>query len=573
MIERLIIRNLALLESADLFPDQGLTVFTGETGAGKSLMISALDLVSGGRASKDAVRKGAAAAMVEAVFSYAAVLLPLSLQSELLADGLVELDEDGLFPDELILAREVGASGKNYCRLNGRLLTQQRLREVGRHLLDIQTQRDQASLYDVKTHLTLLDRFAGEQVLSKLRIYQDVLHERKRMEEERRALGGDPAQRARELDLLSYQINEIEKIAARPDEDEKLRKHRALQQNAAKISQNLDFCEELLDADLEASLPSLLNQLQSRIDAVAAMDERWQAQAERSTVIQEALSELADSLQRQRVLIDYRPDLLEKIDTRLNTLADLKRKYGPDLADVEIFEQNAVARKAALEAAEERLKALDSALSDNLARLEKAGQDLSEARHKAGDELSRAIEQELLSLGMKEAKFSVSIERSPHFMSHGRDELQFLIASNPGEGFKPLAKIASGGESARILLAVKLILTSGHPNASLVFDEIDSGVSGQTCSLIGQKLQGLARENQVFCVTHSAQIAACGHAHVLIEKTSKEGRTFTNLQPLSFEERKDELARLLSGEKATGAAAEVVEQLLQRSGEFEQSLS
>lgn len=572
MIERLTIRNLALLESAELDFESALTVFTGETGAGKSLMISALDLVSGGRANKEVVRSGASSALVEAVVTAAAQLLPEAVQAELLADGLVEADEDAGFPDSIILSREVGSKGKNFCRINGRLVSFQRLHEVGSYLLDIQSQRDQAALYDVNTHLPLLDRFAGVSLNERLLSYQTVLRARKLLLQEQKKLGGDPAQRARELDLLSYQIHEIEQIAPRPEEDEKLRKHRVLYQSSSKIMQAIDESLMLLNSEDEEAILRQLDFVSSRLQDVATLDERWQEMAERLVLLREELLDISDALERQKVLVEYKPDLLEKIELRLNQLSALKRKYGPELSDVQAFMHSAIEKKIALEAAENRLIEIDRQLSDNLLVLQSAADSLSEQRKTAAVKLSAAIESELKSLGMKEAKFKIDLAENIAFGSQGQDKVQFVICTNPGEDFKPLAKIASGGESARILLAIKLILTSGHPNATLIFDEVDSGVSGQTCTLIGEKLLRLAVENQVFCVTHSAQIAACGQEHMLIEKSSEAGRTQTRIHTLSEKERKDELARLLSGEAAVGATGEVVDGLLARAIKFNQSL-
>lgn len=573
MIERLSIRNLALLESAELNLDDTLTVFTGETGAGKSLLISALDLVSGGRASKDVVRNGSTSALVEVVFSAVAQLLPPAIQAELIADGLVELDPGEDFPDSLILSREVAVKGKNFCRINGRFVSLQRLHEVGAHLLDIQSQRDQATLYDVKTHLPLLDRFAGVELQEKLKNYQIFLSERKQLLREQKQLGGNPAQRARELDLLMYQITEIDKLAPRSDEDEKLRKHRLLYQNSAKIRQAVDESILMMSADTEDSLLVRLDLISARLQEVARLDERWRDQAERVNLLREELSDLTSDLNSQRDAIEDRPELLEKIELRLNQLADLKRKYGPELRDVADFKSKAEARRAELEAAESRLVEIDEQLRINRLVLQEAAKSLTEVRRAAAEHLSTAIENELSSLGMKEAKFNIEFaENEMAYGPSGLDQVQFMICTNPGEEFKALVKIASGGEAARILLAIKLILTSGHPNATLIFDEVDSGVSGQTCTLIGEKLLRLAVQNQVFCVTHSAQIAACGQAHVLIAKSVSEGRTHTQLLALKDAERKHELARLLSGEEAAGAAAEVVDGLLERARQFNQSL-
>lgn len=573
MIDRLSIRNLALLESAELSLEDALTVFTGETGAGKSLLISALDLVSGGRANKDAVRNGATSALVEVVFSAVEQLLPPRVQAELMADGLVEAEPDDTFPDSLILSREVAAKGKNYCRINGRFVSLQRLHEVGAYLLDIQSQRDQAALYDVKTHLPLLDRFAGEELHEKLNTYQELLSERKNLLREQKQLGGNPAQRARELDLLSYQIEEIDKLAPRSDEDEKLRKHRLLYQNSAKIRRSLDECITLLSADGEDSLLARLDYISARLQEVARLDERWREQAERADLLREEMSDLSGELNSHRETIEDKPDLLDKIELRLSQLADLKRKYGPELKDVTDFKAHAEQRRDELEAAESRLVEIDEKLHVNRLLLQEAADALSKVRHSAAGRLSAAVEFELSSLGMKEAEFKIAFaENTTVYGPYGLDQLQFMICTNPGEDFKPLAKIASGGESARILLAIKLILTSGHPNATLIFDEVDSGVSGQTCTLIGEKLQRLAVENQIFCVTHSAQIAACGRQHVLIAKSINEGRTHTQLITLKENERKHELARLLSGEEAAGAAAEVVAGLLERARQFDQSL-
>lgn len=572
MIEQLNIKNLALLEKAELEPDSALSVFTGETGAGKSLMISALDLVSGGRASKEAVRHGASTAIVEAVFSSVADLLPEALQTALVEDGFVEL-EKGQFPDQLILAREISAKGKSFSRVNGRLVSLQRLHELGTHLLDIQSQRDQAALYDVKTHLPLLDRFAGQALQEQLLPYQSLLKQRKQLLKKQKDLGGDPAGRARELDLLDYQINEIEMLSPRTAEDEKLRKHRALFQHAKQLSELAEESLTLLSADEEASLSVQMDYLISRLQSAESIDERWRDIAQQANLLREGLNDLSAELIRRREQIEDRPELLEKIEQRLNQLSDLKRKYGPELNDVFIFKARAQSSREQLLDAEDFLQEIEKDLEKNHKALETVALALTELRQTAAQKLSLAIEEELRSLGMKGAGFRVEFSKETHtFGTLGKDQLQFLISTNPGEDYKALAKIASGGESARILLAVKLILNAGQPSATLVFDEVDAGVSGHTCTLIGEKLMRLAKTNQVFCVTHSAQIAACGKEHVLISKSTEEGRTQTHLRKLNAIERKNELARLLSGEAAEGAAGVVVDGLLERASQFYQSL-
>lgn len=589
MIEKLTIRNLALLESADLELADGLSVFSGETGAGKSLLFQALDLVSGGRASKEVIRAGASSALVEAVFSAADRLLPPELQAALRADGLVE-ETEGAFPGELILSREVNAQGKHYCRVNGRLVSLQRLRELGAYLIEIQSQREQAALYDPARHLPLLDRYAGEDLQAALQDYQAKVARRRALLREQRELGGNPAQRARELDLLNYQIGEIGRLNPRPGEDAKLRASRdrmtaavrvrgaaqeALAALGVGVEPGLDFSAAAASglgagpasyggADGgEGAVTARLAYAESRLQVPAQADETWAALLERLGLLREELAAWAEAAAKAAAAAEAQPELLERVERRLDQLAELKRKYGPELEDVFRFKADCEARVAELAAAEARLGRIEAELEENGAALRAAADALSALRRAAAEALARGIEAELGELGMAQAAFQIAFDETPQgFGPAGRDRVQFLIRTNEGEAFKALAKIVSGGEASRVMLAIKLVLAADHPNATLVFDEVDAGVSGQTCALIARKLQRLALENQVLCVTHAVQLAACGRSHILIAKASAEGRTRTTLRRLEGEARRAELSRLLSGGQAEAASARVVEELL-----------
>lgn len=589
MLERLSIENLALIEQATLTLPGGLLAITGETGAGKSLLIHALELLSGVRVSRDLIRKGKEEAGVEAVFSACRQLLPETLKLELVEGGYVcqnllplseeeevlsieqwpenlkrQVIED--FPDELVLSRSWQVRGKNLCRLNGRFLPLQKLKELAAHLIDIQAQRDQSLLYDEKVHLDFLDRYAGESLVEAKQAYLLCFEDLRDKVKRRKRLGGDPALRARTLDLLAYQIQEIEKVAPKAGEDEKLLIHLKRKTQHEKLYQLLYQTCTLLRGDEEqggflGQFDGANRQLQNFANGL--QNPELKEIGERSESLLESLRTLLFDLEKEEERYLVEDDLLQRIQDRLNRLNQLKDKYGPQLADVLAFLEQSRAEKAQLESAEDELLSLDSALQVAQSDLLDRALKLSDLRREAAKRLEERVQKELQSLGMPNVRFVVEFKEMERLGRQGREAVSFLLQANLGEDLKPLSKIASGGESARILLAIKTILLKAQ-GLSLVFDEVDAGLSGEASSLVGKKLKTLAMDKQVFCVTHSAQIAAMASAQLCIRKESRDGRTLTELTTLDEQGRLHEIARLLSGDVQDGATLELARTLLAR---------
>ncbi len=587
MLIHLHVQDFALIENLDLQPETGLSIITGETGAGKSILVDSILALLGGRMSRDQIRGGQSACRIEALFQ----LQPGVLDSEL-AEQLELADLLAGNPQELLLVREYNQNGRSVFRLNDRIITSATARRVSSALLDIHGQHDNQLIFDAGTHLDLLDRFASKPVALARQQWQAVLAEYNQCSAELAELGLEPAARARAVDMLQYQVNEIDAAQIKPNEDEQLQEQRRVRQNQERIVKALGEGTELLSAD-EGAVYSLAEAL-SRVDYIARYSEKLaklrQPLTEALELSRTVAGELNDALQR----IDLDPKALERIDERLDVLYRLKSKYGvgscatetnagtgvaavaPTLERVLVYRQKAASRLAALLAGEKRAKELNAELARIQEHLISTGKQLHAARLAAAEDLAERITCELSDLGMKSVRFSVhfaELADKPPFRSSGLDRLEFLLSPNPGEPERPLARIASGGEAARIMLAIKVILARADRTPVLIFDEIDTGVSGQTAIRVGEKLSALANGRQVLCITHLPQIAALADQHFLIEKQVEAERTRTSITALTNEGRLEEIARLLSGGTGAGQARSLALELLKSGEKFRQARS
>lgn len=566
MLSRIEIRDFALIEQAILTPETGLLILTGETGAGKSILIDAIGALGGGKVGRDVIRHGQERAAVEAVFTDPQQDLPADLLSEL---GLAEsADPDETSPGELILSREILASGKTVCRVNGRMVSLSVLRDIASFLIDIHGQHDQQAIFRTETHLSMLDRYGAEPVSAALQGWDAILHEYQACRRQLNALGQDPSERARRVDMLRYQTSEIEAARPRPGEDEKLSQRRKIVANAEKISLALSEACDLLNGDSSDTILQRLALVASRVDPATAMIPELSdttAQIRESLyTLQNAAGDLRSALEN----VESDPGELERIDERLDQLFKLKKKYGGSLEAVLQFHQQARRQLDELADGEALFDRLQKQKTMIRQRLLEAGNLLSGLRRSAADRLEQQITRELGDLGMKGVRFAVSIEpmddSQDSFSRNGLDKIEFLISANPGEPVKPLTRIASGGEASRIMLAIKSVLADADRIPVLIFDEIDAGVSGRTASRVAIKLSQLAKNRQIFCITHLAQIAAMADQHLLIEKTSDDEKTRTRLTELDAQGRLEELARLLSGGVGDQTARLLADQLLQQ---------
>lgn len=568
MLRRLSIRNLAVIEALDLELAPGFTVLTGETGAGKSIIVDAVALVLGGRASSEVIRTGCDTTVVEAVFD--ASDLPCEVLGELRKEGLVE----GC-AGEIVLTREVSRERRNASRLNGHTIRAQVMQALGQHLVDIHGQGDQLSLLQVRNHVDLLDRFGEiaplcDEFGAHARELDALRRELDAIREDSRAL-------VQREDLLRYQVNEIEAARLRPGEETELLQERHLLANAEQLLEESAEAYELLAAG--RSHRSALDQLGLAVKALSALAQIDDSLQDDVAALESAyyqVEDVAHRLRSYRDQVEFDPSRLAVVEDRLMLLATLKRKYGDSIEQILAYGERAARELHALEHREEHAEELIARETGLLGVLGELGVRLSEARREAAERLSAAVMAELADLQMAQARFSVDISWSEDtegipvgetryaWTRRGLDRVEFLISPNPGEALRPLARTASGGEASRLMLALKNVLSAADPTGTLIFDEVDAGIGGRAGAVVGAKLARLAQRHQVLCVTHLPQIAAYAEHHVHVDKALEHGRTVSTARPLSPAERIDELAVMLAG-ALTETSRQNAEELLQRS--------
>ena len=553
MLEELRIQNFAIIDTLELTLGPGLVVFTGETGAGKSIIVDAVMLLLGGRAESLMVRTGAERAVLEGIFRLEPAVQP-ALRALLEPEGLWDA------PDTLVLGREIRRNGRNLARINGRTVSLGLLRAVGNLLVDIHGQAEHLSLFRVREHIRLLDRFAGlEDALTAYRqTYRRLQQARRRLE----TLRQNEADAARRADFLAFQIQEIENAALDPNEEARLTAERERLAHAEALAEHTREAIFLLDegsADVPA-ITDLFGQVGHALEAIAQTDREQADLAATAADLAETLADLARRLRDYAETLEFDPRRLNAIEERLALIADLKRKYGGSIAEILAYAARAHEELEAITHAEEQIAALESEIADLETDLAAQALALSQKRQEAARKLAAGVETELQDLRMAGARFAVDIRRRPApqglplpngervaYDDRGIATVEFLLAPNPGEGFKPLAKIASGGESSRLMLALKRVLALADPTPTLIFDEIDQGIGGRIGAVVGRKLHDLARHHQVLVITHLPQLAAYGDTHYRVAKSVQNGRTATTVTPLTGEVRVRELAQMLGG--------------------------
>ena len=557
MLTTLRIKNLALVADLTLELQPGLNVITGETGAGKSILIGGLNLVLGERADRTLIRSGAEGCSVEAVFDVRKLKTPLASF----------LDENGLEPCEdgqLVLKRTFTNAGTNKQFVNGSPTTLQTLGTVGEWLVDIHGPHDHQSLLHAAKQLSILDAFGSLQPVREA--FGELVRRRTGLEAEKSALVVDEKTYAQQLDLLRFQAREIKDAKLQPDEEVELEQDYQRASNAAKLLELSQTALNLMSEDdnsllsQASSLGRTLHELQ-RVDAAAAPISELHAQA------LNALSELQTELSRYTDRIELDPARLRELEDRLNLVHSLKRKYGATLGDVIAFGDEAARKLQSLEQRDEELGRINAALAKLDAEILRAGKELSSQRRKLVPQLSKAVVKELGALGFKQSHFDVSISTSTQTVlgsqlsSSGLDTIEFQFAPNPGEPPRPLRAIASSGEMARVMLALKTVLAAVDEIPVLVFDEVDANVGGETANAVGEKMRQIAKQRQVLCITHLAPVAAHAHAHYVVSKQVKAGRTTSEIELLEKTNRVMELARMLGGQ--SDAARKHAEALLE----------
>ena len=552
MLELLHIENIAVIELADIACRPGFNVLTGETGAGKSIVIDAMEAVLGGRTSRELIRTGADKAFVSAIFSD-------------VPENLPGLTENGAAPDEdgnLTLQREISSEGKSICRVNGRPLTVTQLRQIGKELLNIHGQHDGQLLLDESRHLAYLDRFG--QTAGSLAAYKkdyDVLCD---IRKQLRALEMDDAEKERRMDSLRYQIDELERAELVPGEEEELNARRELLRNGEKYISALSGADYCLNGDdAEDGAVSAIRKAEDSLSGIRHLNGDMEELFKRVEALRCEAFDLAEIIRDKREEFDFSPAELDAAEARTDQLYRLKKKYGATVEDMIAYQERCRDELNAMETADDLRLQLEQKLKRAGEAVERAGKALTQARKKAGERLEQRIQKELRELDMEKVRFSVDFAaKEPG--TDGCDTVRFLMSANAGEALRPISKIASGGELARIMLALKNVLAEQEQIATLVFDEVDTGVSGRAAQKVAEKLAQLACHKQVLCVTHLPQLAAMAGTHFLVEKGEQNRRTFTKVVELDREARKAEIARITGGSQVTDAllasAADILDQ-------------
>ena len=561
MLSLLHIENIALIQSADIRFEPGFNVLTGETGAGKSIVIDSIGAVLGERTSRELIRTGAKSALVTAVFTQ--------------VPPLPWLEENG-FPtgeEDLLLQRELQGDGRNVCRIDGKLVTVAQLRELGRQLLNIHGQHDGQQLLDPASHLGYLDQFGGCQPL--LEDYQEAYRKWHDIRREMDKLQMDEAERSRRVDTLNYQIQELERAQLKAGEDEELSARRTLLRSAGRLMEAVQSAEFALSGDEDRDgACSLIAQAEGEVQGVSSISPELGELSEKLTALRCAADDAADTLRDLSRSFDFSPGELDQVEERLDLLYRLRKKYGPTVEDMLAYLDRCRKELDQIQYADDTLARLEKDLKKAQKEAARRGEVLSQARREAAGALQARVQEELRQLDMPKVQFQT--EFTPKggeagMDETGLDEVQFLMSANLGEALKPIQKVASGGELARIMLALKNVLAEGDQIGTLVFDEVDTGVSGRAAQKVAEKMAQVARGKQVLCVTHLPQIAAMADTHFSVQKGEREGRTYTRLERLDRSQRREELARLIGGASITPSLLESAEELLRQAEQQKQA--
>ncbi|MDD6966863.1 MAG: DNA repair protein RecN [Firmicutes bacterium] len=547
MLNLLHIENIAVIESADISFDSGFNVLTGETGAGKSIVIDAISAILGERAYRDMIRTGASKASVRAVFTQVPQLAWFQ-------DNGVEYD------GETVIQRDIFLDGKNICRVNGSLVSVAILRKLGIQLINIHGQHDSASLFDEANHLIFLDDFSSNQALrlSYGEKYEAVANLRREIQR----MTMDEGEKLRRMETLKYQIAEIEKAELEAGEDEVLEERRKLLQNAEKLSKGMDEAVEALYGGEESEgAAELLSQAEHALARLARFSDNFSSIHDRVADLMYQVRDAAEEVKDARDDLSYSSDELEQIEARLDVIHRLRRKYGTTCADILSYLDQARKELDDIEFADDHLERLKGKLKKAEDEAWEAAKKLRQNRKENAEIMSERILSELTQLDMPRVQFQC-VFGEQELAPNGADTVAFYMSANAGEALKPMSKVASGGELARIMLSMKNVLAEKDQIGTLIFDEVDTGVSGRAAQKVAEKLRKLAKHKQVLCVTHLPQMAALANTHMLISKSERDGRTYTSVTPLDLEGRKRELARIIGGAKITETTLKSAEEML-----------
>ena len=553
MLSLLHIENIALIESVDISFQVGLNVLTGETGAGKSIVLDAISALMGERTSRDLIRTGERSALVSGLFRNLPTL-------PWFGEMGIEPDENG----ELLVTRQIMADGKNLCRVGGLPCTVVQLRLLGRQLINIHGQHDSQQLLDDESHLAYLDSFGG--LGPQLEEYQQTYGQMTQIRREMDALHMDEGEKSRRMDTLRFQISELERAGLMLGEDETLVERRDLLRNSGKL---VDAAEEAYQAlfgdENRAGAVDLLGEAEGAMTTVSRLAGEMATMADALAELRYSAQDLAENLRDLRDRFDASPGELDQVETRLDMLYRLKKKYGGTTEEMLRYLERCREELDSIELSGDKLARLEQQYEKTLAQAMGRAATLSEARRCAAEAMREKIQEELRQLDMPKVRFQVEFEPKngePPLDQTGMDKISFFMSANVGEELKPIHKVASGGELARIMLALKNVLTENDTVSTMIFDEVDAGVSGRAAQKVAEKMGALGTKRQVLCVTHLPQIAAMADLHFLVQKGERDGRTYTEVAALSREDRREELARLTGGVHVTEAIRQGAEELL-----------
>ncbi len=549
MLRLLHIENIAVIECADIQFEDGFNVMTGETGAGKSIVIDAISAILGERAYRDMIRTGTNKASVRAIFDSVPELTWFS-------------ENDVPYEEELTIQREIYLDGKNACKVNGIPVSVSGLKKLGIQLINIHGQHDSASLFDEAYHLSFLDSFAEDEGL--LSGYAESYRRVQELQREIDRLSMDEGEKLRRMETLKYQIDEITRVNPIAGEDERLEAKRKLAQNAEKLMSGLQSAAMGLDGDEDTEgAASLLAQAERALGKLTRFDESFAQLHSLVSDLMYQVQDAAEQVQDKLYALSYSSDELEQIEERLDQLSRLRKKYGATCEDILAYLERAKNDLDEIEFADDRMEQLKRKLKEaEKAAWEKAT-ELRELRKRAAKGLEGRVLKELSDLDMKKVQFSCVFTETA-LTPLGADAVAFYMSANLGEALKPLNKVASGGELARIMLALKNVLAERDHVPTLIFDEVDTGVSGRAAQHVAEKLKSVSGSKQVLCVTHLPQLAAMADTHFLIAKGERQGRTYTTVTPLDFEGRKQELARIIGGSTITSTTLQSAAEMLRQ---------
>ncbi len=565
MLEHLHIKNVALITESEIDFEPGLNILSGETGAGKSMVIDSLNFALGERTSGNFVRQGEKMAVVEALFT----VKDQNILNKLYENGIT-VECDGT----VLLTRTMNQSGKTVCRINGSTVTVGMMRECADGLMDIHGQHSHQSLLNTARHIQILDRFCGKRLEQAKQAFQATYKELKEVEKKLAEITGDAKQRARKMDLLQFQMEEIGQAKLQLGEEEELLEKRRILVNGEKIRSLTENSLILLyhGTQTESSAIDQLSRALEEVEDLAEYDNSIQNIAMTLSSVYAQMDDAVRDLKHYAdTMLFQEPEELENVEERLQLIYGLKRKYGGSIAEILDFYKNAEKELDFLSNSEEIAQKLDKQKKEIEKQLQQQSEALSSIRKEKARQIQREIEQQLWDLEMKYARFEIAIEDKKEISHNGKDKVEFLISANAGEQMKPLAKIASGGEMSRVMLALKTVLAEADSIEVFIFDEIDTGVSGRTAQKVAEKMTLIGKSHQIICITHLPQIAAMADHHFLIEKITQQQKTITKIKPLNATESAHEIARLIGGAKMTEATWTAAKELKEQADNWKKA--